>query len=91
MKRAFAFAAGLLACASALPAAAQNIAMTGVTVVTGDGSDPIENGAVVVENGRVVYAGPAAGMPQTAMPPMEAEPGTWVTPGLVATVTNLGL
>ena len=91
MKRALAFAAGLLACAPALPAAAQNIAMTGVTVATGDGSDPIENGAVVVENGRVVYAGPAASMPQTAMPLMEAAPGTWVTPGLVATVTNLGL
>ncbi|MDP4573879.1 amidohydrolase family protein [Qipengyuania sp. G39] len=91
MKRALAVAAGLLACASAVPAAAQNIAMTGVTVATGDGSDPIENGAVVVENGRVVYAGPAAGMPQTAMPLMEAAPGTWVTPGLVATVTNLGL
>ena len=91
MKRALAFAAGLLACASAFPAAAQNIAMTGVTVATGDGSDPIENGAVVVENGRVVYAGPAAGMPQTAMPLMEAAPGTWVTPGLVATVTSLGL
>ena len=84
-------AASLLALAAGVPAAAQNVALTGVTVATGDGSEPIENGAVVLENGRVVYAGPAAGMPQTGAPVVQSAPGTWVTPGIFATVTTLGL
>ena len=91
MKRALTIAASLAALAIAAPAAAQNVAMTGVTVATGDGSEPIENGAVVVQNGRVVYAGPSSGMPEVAMPLVEAAPGTWVTPGIFATVTTLGL
>ena len=90
MKRLLTFAASTLAIL-ATPAAAQNMAIRGVTVATGDGSEPIENGAVIVQNGRVTYAGPAATMPETAMPLIEAAPGTWVTPGLVATVTSLGL
>lgn len=90
MKRILALATSALALA-ATPAAAQNIAMTGVTLATGDGSEPIENGAVVVQDGKVVYAGPAAGMPAVAMPLKEAAPGTWVTPGIFATPTNLGL
>ena len=63
MKRAIANAASVLALAIAAPAAAQNMTVTNVTVATGDGSDPVENGAVVIQNGKVVYAGSAAGMP----------------------------
>lgn len=84
-------AASLLALASAAPAMAQNVAVTGVTLATGDGSEPIANGAVVIENGKVVYAGPAAGMPAVATPLVEAAPGSWASPGLFATVTTLGL
>ena len=91
MSRILATAAALLACSSPLPAVAQSMAMTGVTIATGDGSDPIENGAIVVSNGRVVYAGPASGMPATSPGATQAPAGTWVTPGLVATVTSLGL
>lgn len=90
MKRALTLAASALALVAA-PAAAQTMAITGVNVATGDGSEPIANGAVVVENGKIVYAGPASGMPETAIPLSEAPPGTWVTPGLFATVTTLGL
>ncbi|UOR16058.1 amidohydrolase family protein [Qipengyuania aquimaris] len=90
MKRFLTLAASALALA-ATPAAAQTMAITGVNVAKGDGSEPIENGAVVVENGKVTYAGPASGMPEVAMPLVEAPPGTWVTPGLFATVTTLGL
>ncbi|HCY03016.1 MAG TPA: amidohydrolase, partial [Erythrobacter sp.] len=39
------------ACALATPAAAQTFAVTNATVATGDGSEPIEGGYVVVENG----------------------------------------
>ncbi|QZD91496.1 amidohydrolase family protein [Qipengyuania xiapuensis] len=90
MKRLLTLAASALALA-ATPAVAQTMAITGVNVAKGDGSEPIENGAVVVENGKVTYAGPASGMPEVAMPLVEAPPGTWVTPGLFATVTTLGL
>ena len=90
MKRLFTLAASAIAL-SATPAFAQSMAITGVNVATGDGSEPIENGAVVVQNGKVVYAGPAAGMPAVTMPLNEAPPGTWVTPGLFAAVTGLGL
>ncbi len=90
MKALFAFAASTLALA-ATPALAQDVAMTGVTVATGDGSAPIENGAILLQNGKVVYAGPAAGMPQTSVATVEAPQGSWVTPGLFATVTSLGL
>ncbi|MBY6127446.1 amidohydrolase family protein [Qipengyuania aquimaris] len=90
MKRFLTLAASALALA-ATPVAAQTMAITGVNVAKGDGSEPIENGAVVVENGKVTYAGPASGMPEVAMPLVEAPPGTWVTPGLFATVTTLGL
>ena len=90
MSRLALFASAALA-ALAAPVAAQDFAMTGVTVVSGDGSDPIQNGAVVVRNGRVVYSGSAAGMP--AVPPNSVIDGNgaWVTPGLVAAPTNLGL
>ncbi|MFL0355063.1 amidohydrolase family protein [Erythrobacter sp. GH1-10] len=90
MRQLLALAASAIALCAA-PAVAQNVAMTGVTVATGDGSEPIEDGAVVVRDGKVVYAGPASGMPETAMPLVEAAPGTWVTPGLFATVTTLGI
>ena len=39
------------------PAAAQDFAITNATVATGDGSAPVENATVVVQNGRVVAAG----------------------------------
>ncbi|GMN03372.1 amidohydrolase [Erythrobacter sp. MTPC3] len=75
---------------SALPAAAQNVVVANATVVTGDGSEPVENGVVVVENGRVTYAGSADGRSYQTDVIIDAE-GAWVTPGLFATVTTLGL
>ena len=90
MKRALTMAASLLALAAA-PAAAQDIAITDVTVVTGDGSEPIENGSVVVRGGKVVYAGHAENMPAVPAGISVDGGGRWVTPGLFATMTNLGL
>ena len=86
--------ATLLATACALslaaaPVAAQDMTISNATVATGDGSEPIENGTVVVRDGRVVYAGPSAGAPSRGQS-VDAR-GGWVTPGLFATVTALGL
>ena len=73
----------------AAPLAAQDMRITNATVATGDGSEPIANGTVVVRDGRIIYAGPSAGAPAGGET-MDAQ-GGWVTPGLFATVTSLGL
>ena len=83
----------LLAAATALvfamPAAAQDFAITNATVATGDGSAPIENATVVVRDGKVVAVGADVAVP--AGVPVSDGTGAWVTPGLFATVTALGL
>ena len=86
--RRFAFLAiALLGTAS--PLAAQTVAITNGTVVIGDGSDPIQSGTVVVRNGRVVAAGHGVAVPAGAEV-IDAS-GKWVTPGIVAGFSRLGL
>lgn len=88
MKRLFSVAASALAL-SAASAMAQDVTITNARVVIGDGSEPIEGGTVVVSGGKVVYAGPAAGAPAGAAG-VDAK-DAYVTPGIFATVTTLGL
>ena len=76
------------AIAFAAPAAAQSFVVTNATVAAGDGSEPIESGYVVVENGKVAAIG--SGTPASNLPAIDAN-GAWVTPGIFATVTSLGL
>ena len=89
MKRLLTAAAVSAIALAAAPAAAQDIAITNATVVMGDGSDPVEGATVIVRGGRVVAAG--AGVPVPAG--MQAMDGTgaWVTPGLFASNTYLGI
>lgn len=89
MKRFFALAASTLAL-SAVPALAQDVTITNARLVLGDGSAPIEGGTVVVQAGKVVYAGPEARTDRVDGTVIDAK-GAWVTPGLFATVTTLGL
>lgn len=89
MKRLLPLAASALALAAAAPALAQDVTITNARLVLGDGSAPIEGGTVVVQAGKVVYAGPASGAPAGGNA-VDAK-GAWVTPGLFATVTTLGL
>src|ERR671917_270922 len=70
------------------PAAAQTIAITGGTVGTGDGSEP-SVGTVVIRNGRIVAAGPGVRVPAGAT--VIDATGKWVTPGIVAGFSRLGL
>lgn len=79
----------LLAAAAATPAAAQTIAITNGRVAIGDGSAPIENGTVLIRNGRIVAAGAGVAVPGEAQR-IDAQ-GRWVTPGIVAGLTQLGL
>jgi imidazolonepropionase-like amidohydrolase len=74
---------------SASPLAAQTVAITNGIVATGDGSDPVQGATVVVRGGKVVAAGPGVAIPAG----VETIDGTgkWVTPGLFAAMTALGL
>jgi imidazolonepropionase-like amidohydrolase len=71
------------------PAFAQSIAITGGTVVIGDGSAPIERGTVIMTGGRVTAAGARVMVPQGAT--VIDATGKWVTPGIVAGFGRIGL
>jgi imidazolonepropionase-like amidohydrolase len=74
---------------AAMPAAAETIAFTGGRVVIGDGSEPIEGGTVVIRDGRVVAAGANVAVPAGAT--LVDARGKWVTPGVVAGFSQIGL
>ncbi|MGI8932155.1 MAG: amidohydrolase family protein [Sphingomicrobium sp.] len=80
-------AAVLLAGAS--PSPAQIVAITNGTVALGDGSEPMRGATVVVRNGRIVAAGQGVAVP-TGAEVIDAN-GKWVTPGIVAGFSRLGL
>jgi imidazolonepropionase-like amidohydrolase len=75
--------------AAAAPATAQTFAIVNGIVARGDGSEPIQGGTVVVRNGRVVAAGAGVRVPQGAQ--VIDATGKWVTPGIVAGFSRLGL
>ena len=69
-------------------ARAQTIAITGGTVYPVSGPK-IDNGTVLIRNGRIVAVGANIVIPDSATR-VDAT-GKWVTPGLVNALTNLGL
>lgn len=86
--RHFLYAAAALA-AFAAPVAAETIAIMGGRVVIGDGSAPINGGTVIIRDGKVVAAGTGVSVPSGARQIDAA--GKWVTPGVFAGFTRLGL
>lgn len=72
------------------PLAAQTVAISGGTVVLGDGSEPIQGGMVVVRDGRIVAAGDIRMKLPAGTEVIDAT-GKWVTPGIVAGFSRLGL
>ena len=73
----------------AAPVAAQTFAIVNGIVAKGDGSEPIQGGTIVVRNGRIVSAGDGVRVPQGAQ--VIDATGKWVTPGIVAGFSRLGL
>lgn len=72
------------------PAAlAETIAITGGKVVVGDGRAPIENANVIMKDGVIVAVGVNAAIPADAIT-VDAK-GKWVTPGIFAGFSRLGL
>ncbi|MCL6682340.1 amidohydrolase family protein [Sphingomonas alba] len=74
---------------AAAPLSAQSVAIVGGTVALGDGSEPIQNANVVIRNGKIVGAGYNYPVPRDAEI-IDAR-GKWVTPGIVAGFSRLGL
>jgi imidazolonepropionase-like amidohydrolase len=71
------------------PAAAETIAITNAKVVIGDGSQPIDRGTVIFRNGRIAAAGAGVAVPAGARVIDAA--GKWVSPGLVAGFSRVGI
>ncbi|MGL5839708.1 MAG: amidohydrolase family protein [Sphingorhabdus sp.] len=80
---------GLLLLSATAPVYAETVAITGGKVVIGDGSAPIEGGTVVFRDGNVVAAGANIAVPAGART-IDAT-GKWVTPGVFAGFSRLGL
>lgn len=73
---------------TATPALAQNIAVTGGKVVIGDGSAPIEGATVIIRGGKVVSV--SQGGAPAGVQIIDAS-GKWVTPGVFAGFSRIGL
>lgn len=92
LRQGFGGRARLLLASAALiatPAIAETVAITGGKVVIGDGSAPIDGGTVVIRDGNVVAAGSGVAVPAGARQ-IDAT-GKWVTPGIFAGFSRVGL
>ena len=76
--------------ATAAPLGAQTLAIVNGTVALGDGSQPIPNGTVVIRDGRIVAAGGMRMKLPAGTQVIDAS-RKWVTPGIVAGFSRLGL
>jgi imidazolonepropionase-like amidohydrolase len=82
-------AVAALLLAGTAPAAAETVAIINGIVAIGDGSEPLQGATVVIRDSRVVAAGPGALIPAGAR--IVDANGKWVTPGIVAGFSRLGL
>lgn len=71
------------------PATAQTIAITGGTVATAVGEQIIENGTVIIRDGRIAAVGVGLAVPAGAT--VIDATGKTVTPGLIAGMSTLGI
>lgn len=85
--------AAVVAFAAALgvagPVLAQNVVFEGARIIVGDGSAPIENGALVVEGGKITQVGPAAGVKAPAGATRVDAKGKTLMPTLIDVHTHL--
>ncbi len=85
MKRVFLLAAALVAA----PVTAATIAITGGTVATAVGDNVIENGTVIMRDGRITAVGKDIAVPAGATV-IDAR-GKYVTPGLITAMSTLAI
>ena len=88
MSRLIKLAAALFVTVSA-PALAETVAIMGGKVVVGDGSAPMEGATVLIRDETIVAVGPNVAVPADAR--IIRADGQYVTPGIVAGFSRLGL
>jgi imidazolonepropionase-like amidohydrolase len=75
---------------AALPLAAETTVLQHVTLIDGNGGDPVPDAAIVINDGRIQYAGPAG----RAKAPKDAQTldltGKYVMPGIINLHGHLG-
>ncbi|MES2042655.1 MAG: imidazolonepropionase [Pseudomonadota bacterium] len=59
-----------------------------LATMAGDGLGVVEDGVIAASDGRIAYAGPRAGAPETASEIIDCA-GRWITPGLIDCHTHL--
>ncbi|RYE04303.1 MAG: amidohydrolase [Sphingomonadales bacterium] len=89
MQRSLLLAAAAALAVAAAPAAAQTVAITNAKLVIGDGGQPLDGGTVVIREGRVVAAGAGIAIP-AGVRVIDAG-GKWVSPGIFAGFTRMGI
>ncbi|MGE5625380.1 MAG: amidohydrolase family protein [Bacillota bacterium] len=89
MKRHYLYVLTSLAALAAAPALADTYAITGGTVYTLGTAGKIENGTVVIKDGKIVAVGPNVPIPADAKR-IDAS-GKWVTPGVIDPESVFGL
>ena len=81
----------LLFASTALSHAQTSIVLRGARIVDGLGGDPIDNGSIVISDGRIAAVGPAA----STTPPAGAEivdySGKTIIPGLISAHSHVGI
>jgi imidazolonepropionase-like amidohydrolase len=73
------------------PARAQNLAVTGATVIDATGRAPIPDGVVVIQNGKITAVGPAASVSIPANVTKVDARGKYVIPGMMDANLHLDL
>ncbi len=85
--RAFLVAAALM---SAISASAEVKVLKNFTLIDGRGGAPLSNAAMVIDNGRITYAGPVAGLKVPAGAETMDLAGKFVMPGIINLHSHLG-
>jgi imidazolonepropionase-like amidohydrolase len=87
--------AGVVLVATAGPcgvgAQSPTLAISGATLIDGNGGQPVPDAVVLVSDGRIVSAGPRAGVEIPAAATVIDAKGKFVLPGLIDTNVHLSL
>jgi hypothetical protein len=73
------------------PPSGQTVVLRGARVVDGTGGNPIDNGAIVIRDGRIVAVGPSAGTAVPAGAEVIDYSGKTIIPGLISAHAHVGI
>jgi len=81
----------LLFASTALSHAQTSIVLRGARIVDGLGGDPIDNGSIVISDGRIAAVGPAASTTPPAGTAIVDYSGKTIIPGLISAHSHVGI